>query len=103
MKPLVLLVSVLLASCAGASHWRNADVPQGQWTVDEAACQRQATREVEKEAARDQAFFGDPDLGSPNTLRARLAVYESAKHHKAIFAYCMKIRGYTKVEGAKPK
>ena len=103
MKPLFPLVAVLLAACAGTFHWRNADVPPAQWATDEAACQRHATREVEKEAARDQSFFGDPNLGSPNTLQARLAGYESAKHGKAIFAYCMKTRGYTKVKGAKTK
>jgi len=103
MKLLFPLLAVLLAACAGTYHWRNANVPPEQWGTDLAACQRQATREVEKDTARDHVFFGDPNLGSPNTLQANLASYDSARHHKAILAYCMKTRGYIKAKGSNPK
>ncbi|MBL6958847.1 MAG: hypothetical protein ISR52_07695 [Rhodospirillales bacterium] len=94
----LLLVLSLLAACAAAGTWKNADLPKSQWPRDEAACRRFAGKEADKRYANDQSFSQQGGVGQSRTHTANMARYEAVKYRRSVFSHCMKGRGYSLVK-----
>jgi hypothetical protein len=92
----ILATVLLVAACAAPVGWRHASLPEDQWRRDEAACDRQATRKVDGEAARRGAVPRESALGRGAAFESVMARLEAARRVRSLVAECMAARGYAK-------
>ena len=90
----MLLTALVLCGCAATGTWQNSDVPQEQWSVDEADCRRIA----QQQAARDHALTQNSGR-SLNPARggewaAQMNTFSTGQTQDRLFASCMTQRGY---------
>lgn len=103
---------VLVAGCTQMDRWENPDVPKGRWASDEAACNRSAITQVEKDYDRQQRSFGNDRLADDRarlgrgdyhgvkTRAARLDRYEAGRRRARLLGDCMIERGYQRAGAA---
>ena len=83
--------------------WRRAAPPSAgstgrsrpdRWKADEAACRAEATREVDRDSARDQGYGATARERREHPVRAQMATFEATKKMQALIERCMKANGY---------
>ena len=90
MKALGVLACLLAAACAAPGRWENPNLAPGRWPLDRAECRSRAEAKAEGEYIRDQ------DIGQPGQWRDAMAKFEAGKRAQALYAHCMKTKGYAR-------
>ena len=90
----VSLAVVLAAACAAPTRWENPDLPRDRWAGDKAACRVQAVAGAERDYVRGRGYQAEDYDTRRDSLRARMARYDVVKKRDALFAGCMRARGY---------
>lgn len=89
-------LGLAVAACAAAGRWENPDLPEDRWAGDRAACRSYASDKVEREVAFEQAIPGGGAFDSAGSLESAMASFDAIKRRDALFAACMRSRGYRK-------
>ena len=93
-------VVMLGAGCAREpSEWRHPSLPEDEWADSAATCRHWAEAEVDK-GFRDGPVIARPDdrYGAGSTLARNVARYEAARDVRALFARCMRHKGFVPVD-----
>jgi|APTNR8051073442_1049403.scaffolds.fasta_scaffold26181_1 hypothetical protein len=102
-KAVVGAALVLLGACAETGSWQNAKLPQEQWALDKADCQRRARDQVEREyalseqTARPGVTAGTS--GASGQWQSDMNRFSAGKRERRLFESCMTGKGYTFVKG----
>lgn len=93
-KAPAILALALLAACSAPQRWEHRTLAPERWKSDEAACRAEATREVDRDSAREQGYAATARESRENPVRARMAAFETTKKTQALVERCMKAKGY---------
>lgn len=88
------VVFLLLSACAQSYRWQNPNRARDLWDPDQLECNRIASRQIDRELARDQIAAGGPLYGSARTLKSQFAKYDARKRRQVLFNDCMREWGY---------
>lgn len=98
---MALFIVFAMAACAQTVNWEHSTAPKERWGVDQSTCKRFASREAEREYAKQERLSGTNYLGQTATHESRMAVYEVKKVATRVFEACMARKGYTKAKAGK--
>ena len=93
-KAPAILALALLAACSAPQRWEHRTLASDRWKADEAACRAEATREVDRDSARDQGYGATARERREHPVRAQMAAFEATKKMQALVERCMKANGY---------
>ena len=103
LAPLVLLFTLLAASCATAPvTWEKPGGTNDHWVKDKVACQFKARREAEKRF-RQRAGGSSTSGFRDDTLSRDMSQFDAQRDERRLFEGCLSARGYSKKKAAPPK
>ena len=103
LAPLVLLFTLLAASCATAPvTWEKPGGTNDHWVKDKVACQFKARREAEKRF-RQRAGGSSTSGFRDDTLSRDMSHFDAQRDERRLFEGCLSARGYSKKKAAPPE
>ena len=89
-----ILALIVLAACSAPHRWEHPKLAPEEWKADEAACRAEATREVDRDSARETGYAATARESRENPVRAQMDAFEATKRARALVERCMKAKGY---------
>jgi hypothetical protein len=85
---------LLAAACAQTGTWQNPDVPEEQWSADQADCRARASVEAERDFALRPRMGGSLNYDPSATWTTDMNRFSAQQREQQLFERCMTQRGY---------
>ncbi|MDP6603346.1 MAG: hypothetical protein QGG17_04020 [Rhodospirillales bacterium] len=92
-----ILALIVLAACSAPQRWEHPTLAPEEWKADEAACRAEATREEDRDSARETGYAAtarESRESREHPIRAQMDAFEATKRARALIERCMKAKGY---------